>query len=207
MIDRIRLAGFLKLELPGHTVLLCDGGTLPYGGDTYMSEDPLFGTIVSVEPITEGVGDEAPTGVITFAPQEDAAVEDICSEEMQGSRLRAWTGEIDDDTGTIIGLPEQIMDSVIDVPFLKLGLGKRLVEMTYVSRAERLFIVDTGNVLSGAFHKRIYPGERGFDNAAGVEDQFAWGVASAPRGTSSGGDGSGGGGGGGGGYSPNMIYS
>jgi hypothetical protein len=183
MIDRIRLAGLLKLELPGHTVLLCDGGTLVFGGDTYLAEDPVFGTIAALEPVVEGIGDQAPAATITFAPQDDSAVVDICSAAMQGSRLRLWIAEVDYDTGALIGTPNQQTDAIIDVPRLKLGKGKRLVEMDFVSSLERLFIVSTGNVLSGEFHRRVWPGERGCDNATGVETTFAWGVGSPPRGT------------------------
>lgn len=183
MIDRIKLAGLLKLELPGRTVLLCDGGTVKWGDDSYVAEDPVFGTIAAIEAVTEGIGDQAPAATITFAPQPDADVDDLCTEAMQGSRLRVWIAEIDYETGAIIGTPDQQTDAVIDVPRLRLGKGKRLVEMDFVSSLERLFIVATGNVLSGEFHRRVWPGERGCDNATGVETTFSWGVSSPPRGT------------------------
>jgi len=182
MIDRICLAGLLKLELPGHTVLLCDGGTLLFEGDTYLSEDSVFGTIAAIEAVTEGIGDQAPAATITFAPQPDAAAADLSNAAMQGSRLRTWIAEVDYDTGVILGTPDQQTDAVIDVPRLKIGKGKRLVEMDFVSSLERLFIIGTGNVLSGEFHRRVWPGERGCDNATGVEYTFAWGVGSPPRG-------------------------
>ena len=185
MSDRILLAGLLKLDLPGHTVLLCDGGTVVFDGDTYTSEDSVFGTIAGIEAVTEGIGDQAPAATITFAPQDSAAPADLSNAAMQGSRLRTWIAEIDYDTGAIIGTPDQQTDSVIDVPRLKLGKGTRMVEMDFVSSLERLFIVATGNVLSGEFHRRVWPGERGLDNATGVEFAFAWGVSSPPRGSTS----------------------
>ena len=181
---QVTLAGLLKLELPGHTVLLCDGGTVFYDDDTYTSEDPLFGTIAALQPISEGVGDEAPAATITFSVQPDANVGDVSNDAMQGARLRMWIAEIDPDTGAVVGTPDQVTDAVIDVPRLRLSKGKRLVDMDFVSSLERLFIVATGNVLSGEFHRRIWPGERGCDNATNVETTFAWGVGSPPRGVS-----------------------
>jgi hypothetical protein len=183
-MQRIRLAGLLKLELPDSDVLLSDGGTVVFGGDTYLSKHATMGTISAIETVTEGVGDAAPSGTITFLPAPGANVDDVCHASMQGSRLRVWVAEIDDDTGATIGTPRQEQDSVIDIPRLVLGAGKRLVEMDFAGSLERLFIVNRGNALSGEFHRRIYPGERGLDNATGVSSQFAWGVASAPRGTS-----------------------
>ena len=41
-----------------------------------------------------------------------------------------------------------------------------------------------GNVLSGEFHRRVWPDERGCDNATGVETTFAWAVSAPPRGVS-----------------------
>ncbi|MEO0699437.1 MAG: hypothetical protein AAFY81_06930, partial [Pseudomonadota bacterium] len=46
---------------------------------------------------------------------------------------------------------------------------------------------------SNAFHKSLFPGETGHDNATGLQVSVAWGVESAPTSTSSG-MGSGGGG-------------
>jgi hypothetical protein len=184
-MQRVRIAGLLKLELPGGDVRLCDGGTLVFNGETYRSKHSVMGTIAAIESVNEGVGDMAPAGTITFVPAPDAAVEDICSADMQGARLRVWIAEIDDDTGAIIGTPRQEQDSVIDVPRLVIGMNKREVEMDFASSLERMFIVNRGNGLSGEFHRRIYPGERGLDNMTGVTYQFAWGVASAPRGAAS----------------------
>lgn len=193
-MERIMLAGLVKLELPGHTVLLCDGGTLTFAGEVYSSIDPLFGTIASIEPFAEGVGDAAPASTIAFAPPEGSDVAAIFDAAQQGSRLRMWVAEVDADTGLIIGTPDQEIDAVVDVPWLSVGRGSRTLEFDFVSSLERVFIVNRGNVLSGEFHQRIYPGERGLDNATGVSGTFAWGVAGPPRGVSGSAAGSGGGG-------------
>lgn len=182
MIDRVTLTGLIKLELPGRTVRICDGGTLVFAGETYTSEDSVLGILMSVEGVTEGVGDSAPRGKIIFAPRPEATPAQISSAAMQGSRLRAWIAEVDADTGMIVGIPDQQIDALIDVPRIGLGRNKREVEMDFVSALERLFIVDTGNILSGEYHRRLHPGELGCDNATGVSTEFAWGVASAPRG-------------------------
>lgn len=185
MVEIIRLAGFLKWETGAGDVRICDGGTLVFDGESYVSRHPIFGAITGFMTLIEGVGDEAPAGTLTFAPAADAAPVAINSPLLQGTRIRMWIGEIDRDTGLLVGDPDQMLDSIVDVTRLKLGRGKKELEVDIVSRAERLFLLNEGNVLSGEFHRSIYPGELGLNNAIGVPMTVAWGVAGAPRGTSS----------------------
>lgn len=183
MAQRIILAGFLLWNTPAGDVRLVDGGTLAFNGEQYRASHPVFGAISDFQPINEGVGDEAPAGTLTFSPAPDADPSVINSPDLQGSRIRMWIGEIDGDTGTLTGPPDLMFDSVVDVTRLKLGRGSRQLEVDIVSRAERLFLVNEGNVLSGEFHRSIYAGERGLDNAVAVSTTVAWGVTSQPRGT------------------------
>jgi hypothetical protein len=177
------LAGFLKWEAGDETVRLCDGGTLTFDSESYTSRHSIFGAIAGFMPINEGVGDEAPAGTLTFSPAPDADPYVINSPLLQGTRLRMWIAEIDRDSGLIIGTPDQMLDSIVDVTRLKLARGSMALEVDIVSRAERLFLINEGNVLSGEFHRRIYPGETGLDNAIGVPTTVAWGVAGQSRGT------------------------
>lgn len=177
------LAGFLKWEAGDETVRLCDGGTLTFDSESYTSRHSIFGAIAGFMPINEGVGDEAPAGTLTFSPAPDADPYVINSPLLQGTRLRMWIAEIDRGSGLIIGTPDQMLDSIVDVTRLKLGRGSVALDADIVSRAERLFLVNEGNVLSGEYHRRIYAGETGLDNAIGVPTTVAWGVAGAPRGT------------------------
>lgn len=192
---RIRLAGLLKWERPEGDVCLVDGGTLPWDGDTHRSFDPLVGSIAGFEALTEGVGDEAPAGTFVFAPPGDVAAGDLSHAALQGARLRCWIAEIDDETGEVFGVPELQLDAIVDVTKIVRGKGVYRLKVDFVSRAQRLMILDANNVLSGGAHKRVYPGELGLDNATGVPIVVAWGVAGPPRGTTySGGNFSGGGG-------------
>ena len=181
MAQSIMLTGFLKWETGAGDVRLCDGGTFVFGGERYRVKDPVFGSISGFDPISEGVGDEAPAGTLTFSPAPDADPAVFNSPELQGSRIRMWIGEIDQDTGLLIGTPDLMLDSVVDMTTLKLKAWQLQVDI--VSRAERFFLLNEGNVLSGEAHRRIYPGETGLDNALGVPKVVAWGTVAAPRGT------------------------
>jgi hypothetical protein len=183
MTSPTMLAGFLKWETGSGDVRLCDGGVLEFDGETYTSRHAVFGAISGFDPFMEGIGDESPAGTLTFSPAPDASPATINSPLLQGSRIRMWISEVDRDTGEIVGTPDLQLDNIVDVS--KLRLGKNVFELAVdiVSRTERLFLVNEGNVLSGERHRQIYPGELGLNNAIGVPQVVAWGVVGAPRGT------------------------
>jgi len=189
-MEIVTLVGIVEIVLRGTgapVIRLCDGGFVNFGGNIYSGSDAAFGTIAAVEPISEGVGDEIPAGRISFLPVSTASAATLSQPGYQGSRMRFWIGEVDAATGLITGTPKLMFDGQTDRTVLKTGKAMRILEMEFVSRAERLFVQNEGNSLSVNFHKSIYPGELGLDNATGVSTSVAWGVASAPRGVSSGG--------------------
>jgi hypothetical protein len=179
------LAGLLHWEAGDEDVRLVDGGTLTVDGDVFTTRHAIFGAISGFDAVNEGVGDEAPASVITFSPASNADPYAINSPDLQGSRIRMWIAEVDGDTGEVVGTPDQVLDSIVDVPRLRIGRGTTQLELDIVSRAERLFLVNEGNVLSGEFHRRLYPSETGLNNAIGVPTVVAWGTVGAPRGTTS----------------------
>ena len=182
-MDHILLAGLMKMELPGRTVLLCDGGFVPWGAETYLSVDEKFGTIAAFEAPEEGVGEVIPSATITMLPNSAASAIEISQPAYQGSRIRMWVAEIDEATGQIIGQPDLQADWQLDRTTLRSKRGDRRVAIDCVSQSQRLLAKVEGNTLSSAFHSSIFPGEQGFDNATGLEASFAWGVAAPPRGT------------------------
>ncbi len=187
MTATIMLAALLRVDLPGHTALLCDGGTLQVGVNTYTSRDSVLGVPESFEALSEGVGDEAPAGAITFIPADNALSTALNSPQIAGSRVRIWVAEVDQTTGLVIGTPDSLADWIVDFPSMSNGKNGRRLTLNCVTTSEAMFEVNLGNSLSSAFHKRLYPGETGLDNASGVSTSVAWGAASAPRGVSGGG--------------------
>jgi hypothetical protein len=192
-VQRICLAGLVAIDLPDHDARLCDGGTVPWDGDTYGAFDDLLGVLASVERMDEGVGDEAPAGSVTFLPPSGVANVDLMDPAFQDARVRTYVAEIDPDTGEVVGDPDQQDDWRIDVPRLAVGLGKRALTYDCVPTLERIFETERGNTLSPNYHKSIFPGELGFDHASGVSFTFAFGAVSPPRGTVTSGVGFGGG--------------
>lgn len=181
-MEQATLVGILKLELPGRDVLLCDGGVVPFDGQLYQSADDVFGTVSAFDALTEGTGDELPAGLVTFLPPNIAAAVELSQPGYQNARLRLWIGEVSETTGMLIGAPDLMADWQTDKTVLKRSTGTRSLEIVCVTRSQRLLTRNDGNALSSTAHQRVYPGERGFDNAVGMEIEVAWGVVSPPRG-------------------------
>lgn len=179
---KVMLGGLVKIELPGKTLRLCDGGFIYFNAEKYESADEDFGTIEAVDALEEMVGDEAPSGRLTFLPASDAAAADLSDPTYQGSRMRFWIVEVDEATGTVSD-SELAGDMELDTTVLRANLGERRLDMSYDSSAKRLFMINEGNVLSPSFHKRIWPGELGLDNATGVPTTVAWRSKAPPRGS------------------------
>lgn len=205
-MEVVSLTGLLKIELPGADIRLCDGGFFPWAGEIYRSRDPLYGVITSVEGLEEGIGDEVPALALEFAPPGDAPVGQLSQPGYQQSRVRLWVADYNPETGQIVGTPQVEFDGMLDQTTLRLGRQERTLATTIVPTAERMFQRNIGNSLSPSFHKSIWPGELGHDNATGLKTPTAWGVASPPT-AGGGGGGSGAGGGGGGGGSFETLLS
>lgn len=180
----IWLAGLCEIALPGRTIRLCDGAFVNWGGNTYTSEDEDFGTIESIDQVTEAISDEAPSGKLTMLPPEPVEAAALFQPEAQGSAMRFWLAEIDPSTGTVIGTPENLFSGFLDNITYRVGKSRRAVEIEFMSQAERLFWIREGNVLSPRFHSTVWPGEKGLNFATGVQLAVPWGIAGPARGTS-----------------------
>lgn len=197
-MNRVGIIGLLEIALPASTVRLCDGAFIVFGGNTYRSADPTFGTIASVEPMSEGIGEEVPALELTLLPDDSATPASLSQPGFQKSIVRFWIGEFDPETGLLDGTPDLMFHGQIDQTTLTISKGRRELAMTVVSTVERLFLRNRGNSLNPRFHKSVWPGELGHDNATGLTTPVAWGVesASGANGSSRGGGGGSYGGGG-----------
>lgn len=184
-MERITLCGLIKIELPTYTVLISDGGFVYFGGETYQSEDPEFGVISGFE-ISGTAPDQAPGGKITFLTPSATAAAQLVSPGFQKSKLSIWLAEINEATATVIGTPKILTLAQLDRGVISETMRSREVALEFVSLGERLMTINEGNSLNGTFHKRIFSGELGLDNAIGMGVTIAWGAASPARGVSSG---------------------
>mgnify|MGYP005984018601 CR=1 FL=1 len=177
----------MKLELTnGTAVRLCDGGFIDFASDgtseRYECEHPVFGTIAAPGEHEVGFGDQAERGVIAFAPPGNVALTDWYGDHLLDARLRTWAGELDAD-GKTVGTAELLDDLLVDTYEQTIGArGSRLLELGFISRTERFFLRNEGNVCSSPFHQSIYPGELGFNNCTDKVGYLAWGALAPARG-------------------------
>lgn len=180
-MSRIALTGLVKIELPDRTLRFCDGGFFVYEGETYRSDDEVFGTIGALQTMAESVGDIVPSVTLTLLPPDSAAPEELSQPGNQKSPAKFIIAEYDPDTG-LISTGSVEFYGQLDQTSLKDSAGEYTLSVSIVSLAERLFERNIGNTMNSSWHKYVWPGELGQDNATGLIGSVAWGVESAPGG-------------------------
>jgi len=175
----LAITGLVEIVLPAATIRLCDGGVIRWVSDVYSGRDATFGVIASIGNLAEGIAGELPKLDLTFHPATDATPAQLSNETWQGSGVRFWIADYDPETGAVTGTPDLQFDGQLDQTVLTIGEDNTDLAMTVVPRAERLLNRNSGNTLSPTFHKSIWPGETGHDDATGLTVPDAWG-AEAP---------------------------
>jgi len=186
----ITLAGLINWEAPDGDVRLCDGGLATYDGESYGSEDAIFGSIVSAKLPASSFDGSAETGELILAPNSEADEGDWFRTGLEDTRIRFYNGEVEADGHTVLD-PEIEADFLIDTVERRQNGKENHLVLTLMSRANRLFYVNEGNVCSTRFHQSIWPGEQGFRNCTDAQQYFAWGTATPPLGSVGGGGGGG----------------
>lgn len=190
--------GLLEIELPTHTIRVCEGGFIRWGANTFRSSDPVFGPLGSVGELSEGVGEEVPVFELTFLPPGTTPPAQLSQPGYQASPARFWLADYNVASGVLVGTPELQFEGELDQCAIEFGAQQRVVEMTVVSASARLLERNIGNSLNPSWHRSIWPGETGHDQATGLGRQVAWGVEGVRGGSS-------GGGGGGFGLDPSRL--
>lgn len=185
-MQRLGLALLAKIEFPTGDVRLTDGGFLVWNGETYRDRHATFGTVGSIQALSEGTGAQVPALELTLLPPGTVDAADLSDEGFQTSRARFWIAEFDLETHTVTGTPDLQFDGQVDQTIISAGAdGGRDLAISVVSTAERLFARNAGNTLNPTWHKSIWTGETGHDNATGLVFPVAWGVESPNGGATS----------------------
>lgn len=186
------LTWLLRLDLVGGSVFLSDGGITTYDGNTYRATDATIGGFAQISEITEGAGMEMPELEIAFAAPSNAALTPLQTGAKQRVGVRLWLAEYNTATGAVVGTPESRFVGKMDRVRQDFALQQLNIIVSCVPESEVMFFTDEGNGLSPEFHKSVYPGETGHDQATGLVIPVSWGVASN-RGSGTAGGGAGGG--------------
>ena len=176
--------GAIEIALPGGAFLrLLDGpGHLFFDGVGWVGEDTTYGSLLSFEPISDGDQDEVPAVTVSIAVPSAEAAATLGAATMQGAAVRVLLGAFQAATNTVVPDPLLLFLGEVDVPKLTSGPEGLTVELEIVSYSERLFMTEEGERLSDAFHRSIFPGEKGLEFVTGVERTVYWG-AQPPKGS------------------------
>jgi hypothetical protein len=184
MFERQQLMRFVAVEIGlvgGGQLRLLDGsGQVSFGGRTFISKDPEFGVLSSLEAITDGFGDEAPSMRIGINPPTASAAAILAAQDMQGKTVLVWLGSVTHATGAVDPDPLLIFAGEVDVAQLSVAMGSRSLVLDCVSVWERLFEDAEGVRLTNSFHQLAWPGELGFEFVTDVTRQLPWG-SDTPR--------------------------
>ncbi len=193
MAERVLIVGLIQVDLrSGATLRLTDGGFVEFGGETFTSEDPVYGSIASVSDLREGTGNEVPALQLTLSPSNSASIPTLAQPVNSKSQVRMWTAEVDPQTGTIIGTPKLHVRAQIERMPVRFGRNVRRIDIEAACRGVKLLDRYEGNSASAAFRRRVWPGETGSDGRLELGAQVAWGAPSPPGGTVTSGVGGGG---------------
>lgn len=173
----------LRLDLPSGSVFLSDGGVTVWGGNTYTANSATLGSFSQLSDVTEGFGSELPELEIVFAPPSNAALTPLQAGAFARSAVRLWLAEYDPDTGAVVGTPDLRFAGRMDRVRQQFAMRQLQIIVSAVPETEVLLFSDDGNGLSAEFHKAVYPGETGHDQATGLVVTVTWGVQSG-RGSS-----------------------
>ena len=171
----------VEIELPdGGWLRLLDGsGSVTFNAKTFVGKDSGFGVLASLETVTDGFGDTAPSLKIGINPPTTDAAAILCGQDMQGQQVLVWLGVLNPASGAVNGSPLLIYSGESDQGVLAVGLGTRSVALNTVSIWERLFDDAEGVRLTNAYHQSAWPGELGMQFITDVQRSLPWGQDAA----------------------------
>ncbi|MBB4154182.1 hypothetical protein GGQ80_002092 [Sphingomonas jinjuensis] len=175
------IAPLVEVELPGYTVRhLVGSGEIAWGEKVFVGLDQRFGALVAAGNLQDGVADEAPEWLLTFAPPSDVTAATLASSTAQGGRVSGWLAVVDRATGQLLPEPLQVFAGELDYARLRVGAGSRVIEWRCVSALEVFHDQEIGARLSDSWHQMVWPGETGLANMSGIEKTSYWGVEKPP---------------------------
>jgi hypothetical protein len=189
----------LRIDLPSGPVFLNDGGVTDYGGNRYRASHPVIGAVQQWGATEFGFGNTLPEWEFVLAPPSNAALGPLQTGAFARSAVRYWIADFDARTGAVIGTPSLEFAGRLDRLRQTFAARQLSIVVSCVPETEALLFSDDGNGLSPEFHKSVYPGETGHDQATGLVLPVTWGVEGGGRAY--------GGGSGGGGSNPNDVQA
>lgn len=157
----------IRLDLPGGTYGLTDGGFAFHDGLYYLGKDPSLGIFMGVSGLTAGMNDQTTRVEVRIAPKDNAAASILGSPSTQGSRVRVWRGAINRATGLLIGTPVLRFDGEVDQSRFSVGAGRTL-NIACGTQSARQLEENADWRANHSFHSQRWTGETGMIRVAGI---------------------------------------
>lgn len=197
----------VQIILPNQTInLITASGYVTFSVNgvmtTFEGLDPVFGSLAGVDPRGSQMGNETPRCSITLNPPTNEAVGVLCDPSVQGAKVRAYVGVVDQATGLVVGTPYQNWSGMLDVAYSVTDGQSFSVELDTVSILAKFLMKKEARRLTPAWQATHFPGSRGLAFNVAATETPVWGSegvsgTGANGGTTFGGNVGGGGGAGG----------
>lgn len=197
----------VEIELPEATLRLTNGGFVIWGSNAFISADAAYGSLDSVDTVSDGTEAQTSAARVVLLPYEDAALATLAHPDAQRSPIRIWQGAVNQSTGALIGEPEPLFIGILDYVTVSVSEDSREAIIEAITEASLQTETNAERRLNHAFHQSCWPGELGLAYVTGIERRKVYWRVESPRGAvqyGGGGAGSGGGGFGGGGGFDNV---
>lgn len=147
------------------------------GGNVYAAEDATYGTLGSVETISDGADGQATRATITLFPPTSAAISALAAATAQGSVVLVYQGAINTSTGASIGTVETLFTGELDFPRVVVGADSYALVLECGTEEGRLLEPNEERKLSDAFHQIAWSGELGLAFATRLTRKIYWRAA------------------------------
>ncbi|RZJ01812.1 MAG: hypothetical protein EON90_02045 [Brevundimonas sp.] len=162
----------VTVTLNSATVRWTDGGFAIWDGQTYESEDAIYGVLGAVGEIEDGADGQATVCDLTILCDQAALLLWIDPAE-QGSLVTVHVGSMNRPTGLLIGEPELLFRGELDQPRLGVGPSQSLI-YDCITEEARMLEANEEQRLTDSFHQSVWPGELGYDKVTDLEQKVYW---------------------------------
>jgi len=154
----------VKIALSGGAVCLTTSPATTIDGELYTDVDPVYGSLVTVRGLRDGIDSAVPQPDIEIAPASETGYVNLQTFAEQGARIKIFWGSWNYVAGVPYGVPSERFTGLLDRPEQGLSPRTKGLVLTCITSAARAFEASDHRRASDSFHKSIWPGERGFEN-------------------------------------------
>ncbi|MBP7705566.1 MAG: hypothetical protein KA105_09830 [Caulobacter sp.] len=126
----------VRIDMPEFTLRLVSGGAVTIDGVAFPSWNDIYGSLISADPVSDGMDDQTTRASILLAPPTDQGLADLAAPMAQGSPVWLWKGAVDGN-GACIGSPELLFQGELDFGRLRVDDSGWMLTIEFGTEEER----------------------------------------------------------------------